>query len=94
MVSVDDAHHSRLSTPYEAFYYLTTLLLQLIPYMLTGGAGVNLGIAAFARPAWTGYDGRRVKWLLIPFDAIRDAGWIYLIALPMFAVASLFEFMM
>jgi hypothetical protein len=54
VVSVDDAHHSRLRTPYEAFYYLTTLVLQLIPYTLTGGAGVNLGIATFARPGLDG----------------------------------------
>jgi len=26
---------------------LVTLLLQLVPYSLTGGAGVNMGIAAF-----------------------------------------------
>jgi hypothetical protein len=94
VVSVDENHRSRLSTRYEAFYYLTTLLLQLIPYTLAGGAGVNLGIAAFAKPRWTGYTGRRVPWLMIPFEAIGDAAWIYLIALPMFVGASLFEFLM
>jgi hypothetical protein len=94
VVSVDDAHHSRLNNPHEAFYYLVTLLLQLIPYTLAGGAGSNLGFAAFGKPAWTGYHGRRVRWLLVPHEALMDAGWIYLIALPMFFVASLFEFLM
>ena len=94
VVSVNDLHQSRLNTRYGAFYYVTTLVLQLIPYALIGGAGVNLGIAIFARPAWTGYQGRRVRWLRIPFEAIGDAGWICLIALPMFAIASLFEFAM
>ena len=37
IVSVDDNHHSRLATPFGAFYYLTTLLLQLLPYSLAGG---------------------------------------------------------
>ena len=94
VVSVNNLHQSRLNTRYGALYYITILLLQLVPYTLIGGAGVNLGIAIFARPARTGYEGRRVRWLHIPFEAIEDAGWIYLIALPMFAVASLFEFAM
>jgi hypothetical protein len=94
VVSVDGSHRSRLSSRYEAFYYLTTLALQLVPYTLAGGAGVNLGFAAFGRPAWTGYQGRRVRWLRIPFEAIHDAGWIYLVALPLFACASWFEFTM
>jgi hypothetical protein len=92
VVSVDDAHRSRLGTPYEAFYYLMTLLLQLLPYSLTGGAGVNIGFAAFASSRRTGYRGPRMRWLQIPYEAIRDAGWIYLTSLPLFAIASLFEF--
>jgi hypothetical protein len=39
------------------------------------------------------YQGRRVQWLLVPYQALGDAGWIYLISLPLFAAASLFEFM-
>ncbi len=92
VVSVDDAHRSRLNTVREAFYYLTTLILQLIPYSLTGGAGVNLGIAVFSRRGRMLYPGRRMRWLLIPYDALGDAGWIYLVSLPLFAIASIFEF--
>jgi len=66
---------------HAAFYYIVTLLLQLIPYSLTGGAGVNLGIAAFASESRTGYRGPRMPWLRIPYEAILDAGWIYLISL-------------
>ena len=94
VVSVDGAHRSRLTTIYEAFYLLMTLLLQLIPYSLAGGAGVNLGFAAFASESRTGYHGPRLPWLNLPYEAIRDAGWIYLISIPMFAIASLFEFLM
>jgi hypothetical protein len=94
IVSVDGDHRSRLKGVHEAFYYVVTLVLQLVPYTLVGGAGVNLGIAAFTNPAIPIYQGPRLRWLRIPVEAIRDACWIYLIALPMFAVASLFEFTM
>lgn len=94
VVSVDAAHRSRLATPYGAFYYVVTLLLQLLPYSLAGGAGVNIGIAAFAAENRTGYLGPRIPWLRIPKDAIRDASWLYLISLPLFAIASVFEFTM
>ena len=94
IVSVDNTHSSRLAKPYQAFYYLMTLILQLIPYSMAGGAGVNLGIASFASPDRTGYRGSRLSWLKIPHDALADAAWIYLIALPLFAAASLFEFTM
>ena len=92
VVSVDGAHHSRLASWHEAFYYLTTLVLQLIPYSITAGAGVNLGLAAFTKR--TVYQGSRIRWLQIPNDAIADAGRLYLVSLPLFAAASLFEFTM
>ena len=49
IVSIDGAHISRLADPNEAFYYLSTLILQLIPSILAAGAGVNLGLN-FYRP--------------------------------------------
>jgi hypothetical protein len=45
IVSVDGTHLSRLGDVREAAYYLITLVLQLIPYSITGGAGVNMGFA-------------------------------------------------
>lgn len=93
IVSVDGAHRSRLASPSSAFYYLVTLLLQLVPYSLAGGAGVNLGVAAFAGVDRSGYYGPRMRFLQIPYEAISDAAWIYALSLPLFAIASLFEFM-
>ncbi len=87
IVSVDRQHRSRLVGA-EAAYYLTTLLLQLIPYILAGGAGVNLGLAR-VRPVGD-YSGP--QFLGVPQEAIRDAGRIYLLVVPLFAVASAFEF--
>jgi len=94
IVSVDAAHRSRFVSLYGAFYYVVTLILQLVPYSLAGGAGVSAGVAAFAVDNRTGYQGRRIPWLRIPYEAIGDAGRIYLISLPLFAVASLFEWVM
>jgi hypothetical protein len=94
IVSIDRAHHSRLSDRTEAVYYLTTLLLQLIPYTLTVAAGVQIGFAALLPIGETLYSGRRVPRLRIPFDAIHDAGWLCAVSAPFFFIASAFEFLM
>lgn len=89
IVSVDDAHVSRLATPDKAIYYLLTLVLQLIPYSLAGGAGVNLGLAYLrARPFYHGE-----RWLGVPREAVLDVLRIYLLVGPLFFVASLWEFL-
>lgn len=88
IVSIDSLHMSRLAEPQEAAYYLITLTLQLIPSILAAGAGVNIGLANF-RPA-PFYEGE--KWLGLPKEAIRDAFRIYLVVVPLFFLASLWEF--
>jgi hypothetical protein len=91
IVSVDAQHASRLREPGPAFYYVITLVLQSIPYILTGGAGMHLGIAA-----WRHRSDPSVRSLLalrIPGETIRDVGWIWALALPLFFAGSLFEFL-
>jgi hypothetical protein len=88
IVSVDGAHASRLADFKEAAYYLTTLALQLIPSSLTTGAGINLGLA-FLRPK-PYYRGE--KWLGLPKEALHDVLRIYLVAVPLFLLASVWEF--
>jgi uncharacterized membrane protein SpoIIM required for sporulation len=88
IVSIDSSHVSRFAEPKEATYYLITLTLQLIPYVLSGGAGVNMGLA-FYRPK-PFYQGE--KWLGIPKEAMRDVFRIYLLVVPLFLLASLWEF--
>lgn len=93
IVSVDGSHLSRFATASEAAYYLATLILQLIPYTLAGGAGVNLGLAFLRhKPP---YDGETYgeTWLSIPKEALRDVGRIYLLVVPFFLIASLWEFL-
>ena len=91
IVSVDARHVSRLSQPGTAFYYLVTVTLQLIPYILTGGAGMYLGLVAWRRRNDASV--RSLLGLRIPGEAIRDVGWIWALALPIFLAGSLFEFL-
>jgi hypothetical protein len=89
IVSVDAAHASRLSDSREAGYYLLTLLLQLIPYSLAGGVGVNLGLAYLRpRPVYQG-----TRWLGLPREALMDVLRVYLLIVPLFLIASLWEFL-
>jgi len=90
IVSIDGSHVSRLAETKEAAYYLITLTLQLIPYVLSGGAGINTGLALWRPRSF--YQGE--KWLGIPKEAIRDTCRIYLIVIPLFLLASLWEFFM
>ena len=87
IVSVDAAHASRLADPREAAYYVTTLVLQVVPSALTGGAGVALGVAYVRRKP-----GDRL-FLGLPRTALRDVALTYVVALPLFLIASLWEFL-
>jgi hypothetical protein len=89
IVSINGAHASRLLRPGEAAYYLITLLLQLIPFTLSAGAGVNMGLAFLKPKPWD----QGEKWLGIPKEAIREVLRIYAIVVPLFLIASLWEFL-
>jgi hypothetical protein len=91
IVSVDAQHNSRLTRPGPAAYYLITIALQLIPSVLTGGAGMYLGLVAWRRRNDPLVRSRLT--LRIPGQALRDVAWIWALALPMFLLASLFEFL-
>ena len=87
IVSVDRAHQSRLADPARGLYYIVTLVLQLIPYSIAGGMGVYLGVGswrALRRPTPT--------WLGLPKDRVRDTLVAYAAVVPLFFIASLWEF--
>jgi hypothetical protein len=89
IVSIDSRHASRLAAPKEAFYYILTLIFQLIPYSLAGGAGVVLGISFYRpKPIYTGK-----KWLGLSREALLDVFRIYALVVPLFLIASLWEFL-
>lgn len=90
IVSVRGDHSSRLADWRPALYYLLTLVLQLIPYSLALGSGVNVGVSMFRPPAY--YQGQ--KWIgLLPKEAVRDLLRTYVLVVPLFLVASLWEFL-
>lgn len=89
IVSVDADHGSRLIDLGQAIYYLSVVVLQLIPYSLAGGAGVNLGLTYF-RPR-AGYQGER--WIGYPKEAIRDFVRILVLIIPFVVAANLWEFL-
>lgn len=92
VVSIDGNHRSRLADTQEAIYYLSVLILQVIPFVLAGGVGVRLGLGfLLPRSSWAYADSTR--WLGLPAEGIRDVIRIYCVAVPLFAVASLVEFL-
>ncbi|MGO8696402.1 MAG: stage II sporulation protein M [Limisphaerales bacterium] len=90
IVSVEHDGTSRLRRPLAAAYYFLTLILQLTGYSLAAGAGVNLGMSMFRpRPF---YQGR--KWLrTFPQEAVLDVLRIYVLVVPVLAIASFWEFL-
>lgn len=89
IVSVGHEHHSRMASWTEGSYYIVVMILQLLPYSLAGGAGVNIGMAR-VRPIGE-YAGTTV--LGLPKEALLDAARIYVLIVPLFAIASTFEFL-
>lgn len=89
IVSVDDRHVTRLVPGRRGAYYLSTLVLQLIPYTLAGAVGVTMRRARKqALPA-----GGPANRTGIPKAAWLDAVRIYLLIVPLFFLASLWEFL-
>ena len=90
IVSVNNAHASRFGTRRQAINYVTTLLLQLLPYCLAGGAGVTLGLAYYRT---RGQIPASERWFTLPAAAVQDVMWVYVVVVPLFLVASLWEFL-
>ena len=89
IVSVDARHESRLADPGRAAYYLVTLVLQLIPSSIAGGMGVYVGV-----DAWRSLRRQRADtWLGFSKDRLRDTALAYVVAIPLFLIASLWEFL-
>lgn len=89
IVSVDRNHQSRLRDWRKGTYYAIALVLQLIPYSLAGGIGVHLGLSFF-RP-FTYYTGDKIGGY--PKEAIWDVIRVYKLIIPLFLIASLWEFL-
>jgi len=89
IVSVDSKRRSRFRATEGGLYYALVVTLQLIAYILAGGAGVNLGLARTQpRPEYRGS-----RLLGVPTEALRDAAYMYVLVIPIFAFASTVEFL-
>lgn len=92
IVSVDGQHLSRFRSAGEALYYVSVMLLQLVPYSLAVGAGVRLGLGFLMPKGRYGYSSGE-RWLGLPAEGVRDVARIYVLVVPLFLVASLVEFL-
>jgi hypothetical protein len=90
IVSVDGHHRSRLARFPAASYYLTVLLLQFIPFSLAIGAGVRAGLDLFAHNAAVGW---RIWQYRIPRPVFATLLGAYALAVPLFLLASMVEFL-
>ena len=90
IVSVDNSHRSRFKNARASAYYLTVLLLQFIPFSISIGAGIKCGVDSYKHNIG-------VSWKLwnyrIPKPSLQDVGYAYLVSIPMFFIASNFEFL-
>ncbi|HZY39637.1 MAG TPA: hypothetical protein VFE53_23440 [Mucilaginibacter sp.] len=89
IVSVDDKHQSRLAKFKPACYYFLVLLLQFIPYSLAIGAGVKCGVDFYNHNKIQGW---YVWKFRIQKASLADLGYVYLFVIPLFFIASCFEF--
>ena len=90
IVSVDSEHKSRLKNFKSSFYYFFVLILQFIPYSLAIGAGIKCGVDF--------YNTNKIhNWSFTKFRfqkaSLVDIGYVYILVVPLFLLASLFEFL-
>ena len=90
IVSVNDFHQSRFINFKRSAYYFIVLLLQFIPFSISIGAGIKCGIDSFKHNS-------KVSWKIwnyrIPLPSLKDLGYVYLLSIPLFFIASCFEFL-
>jgi hypothetical protein len=65
------------------------LLLQFVPFSLAIGAGVRVGLDSYAHNAHNGWNLRKFR---IPRDALKTLLGAYLLATPLFLLASAVEY--
>lgn len=90
IVSVDGRHRSRFRSARATSYYFIVLLLQFIPFSLCIGSGVRCGVELYRQNAGVGW---RFSQFRLPRQALVDVGCAFAVAVPLFLIASAFEFL-
>lgn len=89
IVSVNNFHKSRLKELKSALYFFIVLILQFIAYSLSIGVGIKTGIEAYKQ-------NKTISWKLwkyrISKESLLDVRNIYMLSIPIFFIASLFDF--
>lgn len=90
IVSVNGAHQSRFTHFKSGAYYVVVLLLQIAAFSLSIGAGVKCGVETYKYNTDVGWKFWKFR---IPKESIIDVGYVYLVSVPIFLIASCFEFL-
>ena len=90
IVSIDSEHRSRFENFRSTFYYFFVLFLQFIPYSVAIGAGIKCGIDFYKYNNTTSWAIWKYK---IQKASLKDLGYSYILVVPLFFLASCFEFM-
>ena len=90
LVSVDNSHKSRFKKLKPALYYFIVILLQFIAYSISIGAGVKTGVELYKQNKSTGW---KIWQYKIRKENLLDVVNIYMLSIPIFFTASLFEFL-
>ena len=90
IVSVDGSHASRFRSVKSTSYYFIVLLLQFVPFSLSIGAGIRCGVDSYRHNAALSW---RIWRYRVPRQSLIDLGCVFALAVPLFLVASSFEFL-
>jgi hypothetical protein len=90
IVSVDGLHQSRFRNIKTALYYFIVLLLDFLAYSLSIGAGVKWGVESYKKNIAVNWKIWKYK---IDTKSLKDVGYVYLVSVPIYFIASCFEFL-
>ena len=90
IVSINSEHKSRFKNFKSTFYYFFVLLLQFIPYSLAIGSGIKCGIDFYKNNNTTNWAIWKYKF---PKTSLIELGYLYILVVPLFFIASCFEFL-
>ena len=90
IVSVNGLHQSRFTNLKATAYYFIVLLLQFAAFSLSIGAGIKWGVDTYRHNTQVGW---RIWKFRIPKKSIVAVSCVYLVSLPIFFLASCFEFL-
>ena len=71
-------------------YYVTVLVLQFIPFSLCIGGGVRCGVVLYRTNAQVGWPFWKYR---LPRETLVDVACVFAVAIPLFLLASAFEFL-